>query len=388
MKTMKNKNIRILLFFFLGCTFIFFAHRGIFPGFVFKNNQSGSFNLLKTTIKLIQNDYVEEPDPQKTMEGAYKGLVDSLDVLSSYLVQEEIAKLTRLHSFPIYDSGLIVYKKYGSFPIIIGIKEGSAAEEAGLKEGDLLTSINGKPTVHWSMIETNLALKNTQAGDIEVEALRENKKLKFHLSPKPWGNPPLVLKAWNKTANILKILHFYPPAAQVFQKEILSSLKKSTKPLIIDLRNCAEGQLEEAIKILDTFIQVHRFGFLQQKDQSLQHLSCQAPVQIPDVLLIIWTNSATIGPAEIFAAGLQKYRNALVVGTSTPGLVGLQKFFPFNDGTGLLLTTATFQFSAEEKLWLKGLDPTIELDPTERNRSGYLQATQRLINQKINTPNP
>lgn len=387
MKILKNKKVRILIFFSLGCAFIFLAHRGIFPGFVFKNNQSGLFSLFQTTIKLIQNDYVEEPDPQRTLEGAYKGLIDSLDVLSSYLDQEEITKLSHLRSAPLYDSGLIVYKKYGSFPLIIGVREGSSAEEAGLKEGDLLTSINNQPTVHWSMVETNLALQDIRAKKIEVEVLRERKKIKVNLDLKPWGNPPLALKNLSKNTVLLKIFHFYPPAAKVFQEKIMPSLKKSAVPLIIDLRNCTAGEIKEALKVLNAFIQVKEFGYLRQKDQTIQSLSCPAPVQIPDRLLIIWTNAATIGPGEIFAAGLQKYRNALIVGVSTPGLVGLQKFFPLNDGTGLLLTTAVFQFP-QEKLWLKGVKPTIELDPQERNRENYLQATQRLINQKISNFHP
>ena len=382
MKVLTNKKIRLLLFFSLGCTFIFLAHRGIFPGFVFKNSQSGLFNLLQTTIKLIQNDYVEEPDPQKALEGAYKGLIDSLDVLSSYLDQEEITKLSHLRSSPLYDSGVIVYKKYGSFPIIIGIREGSSAEEAGLQEGDLLTSINSQPTVHWSMVETNLALQDTQAKNLEVEVLRESKKLKVTLALKPWGNPPLILQDLGKTTILLKIFHFLPPTASVFQEKISPLLKKSAIPLIIDLRNCAAGEIQEALKVLDAFIQVEEFGCLRQKDQTLQSLACSGPVQIPDRLIIIWTNAATMGAGEIFAAGLQKYRNALVVGVSTPGLVGQQKFFPLNDGTGLLLTTAVFQFP-QEKIWLKGVKPTIELEPQERKRENYLKATQRLLNQKI-----
>jgi len=385
---MNPKKIKIILFFLLTCTLIFFFHRGIFPGFVFKNNKSSDFNLFQTTIQLIQKDYVDEPDPQKAMGGAYQGLVDSLDVLSSYLSQASLQRLSLLKSDPIFDSGLIVYKRYGSFPLVIGIKDDSPAMEAGLKTGDLLTSINGQPTVRWSMTETNLALKDKKAQSVELDVLRQNTKLKFNLTLKRRENPPLKLSPLNKKTNNLQIRHFYSPVSQIFEQEILPGLSHSTKPLVIDLRNCSEGENSEAIKILDNFIQVNQVGFFQKKNQPFQYVSCPSPVKIPDIPLIIWTNQATIGPAELLAASLQKYRNALVVGTKTPGLVGQQRLFPFDDGTALLLTTAVFQFSKEEKFWLTGLHPTIELDPQERTPQDYIQATLRLINQNNDNPGP
>lgn len=383
---MNPRKIKIILFFLLACMFIFSFHRGIFPGLVFKNNKSSSFSLFQTTIRLIQKDYVDEPDPEKAMEGAYKGLVDSLDVLSSYLNQASLAKLSRIKSTPIYDSGLIVYKKYGTFPLVIGLKDGSPAMESGLKEGDLITSINGKPTVRWSMVETNLALKDTQPQTIELEVLRENKKLKFNLTLKSWGKPSLSLSSLNEQINLLKILHFYPSVSLTFKQEILPYLIRSTKPLVIDLRNCFEGKNEEAVKILDNFIQVNQAGYFQQKKHPVQYISCPTPAKIPDIPLVIWINQATIGPAELLAASLQKYRNALVVGTKTPGLVGQQKLFPLDDGTALLLTTTVFQFSNKEEFWLKGIKPTFELEPDERTRKDYIKATLRLINQNKYNP--
>jgi carboxyl-terminal processing protease len=95
--------------------------------------------------------------------------------------------------------------------------------------------------------------------------------------------------------------------------------------------------------------------------------------------LIVWTNQATIGPAEAVAAVLKAFKKVKVIGFQTPGLVSKQHFIPLGDGSGLLLTSAIFHLKKDKDFWEKGIEPDIKIDVEDMTSNAYLKATQKLL---------
>ncbi len=374
---MHSKKVRIVLLVLLFFSVVFFLERSIIP--VLSSGTPSSFNILLTALQLIRNDYVEEPNPRETMEGAFKGMVDSLDILSSYLDEEDMEKF-RLHSSGnLFETGIILYKRFGSFPVIIGIKEGSPAENESLKKGDLLSSIDDIQTVDMSMIEVNLALKNSQPTPVKLEIMKVNTKKEIEVQRTILHQKYFDFTSHTGTSGILKIHSFKKSFSDNIRAEIIPEIKDSSRPLIIDLRNCWEGEIEEALSFINIFLQADNIGFFRSKNQKAIPLSCPQPASLSLLPLIIWTNQATLGPAELAGIVLQEYRKATVVGTSTPGLIARQKLFPLQDGTGLLLTTSVYQLKPDQKFWMKGIEPSEEIVNSEASFQAYLEKTLNLI---------
>ncbi|MFQ5721869.1 MAG: S41 family peptidase, partial [Candidatus Aminicenantales bacterium] len=324
---------------------------------------------------LIRNHYVEEPNPSRTMEGAFKGLVDSLDVLSSYLDQEAAIRYRQQSQHRLYEPGLILYKSYGSFPQVLAVVANSPAEQQGFKVGDLIGAIDHQSTLTMSMLEANLKLKSNQATRVNLKVIRRNETLEVKVGRKLLYEKPFSYSLQKDTSGLLKIHHFYSPCLTLLQQEIVPRLAHQKKPLIVDLRNCWEGEIEKAQQFINIFIQDEKIGYLEKKDNTRQILSCSRPAELAELPLIIWTNQATLGPAEMVAAVLQAKKRAKILGLSTLGMVAEQSYFDLNDSSALVLVSGVFHLPSGYRLWKQGLKPDIELKREEQGFEAYLHKT-------------
>jgi len=377
---MKKKKTRvILLAVLISFAFFFLLERDFLPGISGKSLQQKGFEILEKIVNLIKDDYVDKPDPSKTMEGAFRGMVDSLDILSSYLNKPMVARHKLRKKNTLMESGIILYKKYGSYPLVIGLIENSPAEKKGIKIGQYISGLNGKSTLEMSMYEANLYLKDTKKSTIHLNILQSNEEKNITLERALLFKEPVSFAPENKTNGILKIHKLFSPAVSQIKKEILPQLKSINKPLIVDLRNCHEGEIEEARKFINVFLKSKKIGFFEKKNGKREIFSCPNGAEMERLPLIIWTNPATIGPAEVVAGVLQKYRKAKIIGFQTPGLIAKQNFYSLEDGSGLLLTSAVFQISPEEKIWGKGIKPDVKIECETRCTSTYLKESFKFL---------
>lgn len=376
--TMSKIKIAFITIGIAACLF-FLLERDFLPGLSKKDSPEDQLKLVGNAAFLIRDEYVEEPNPTITMEGAFRGLVDSLDVGSSYLNKEAMAKFDQRKGANLFEPGLVLYKSYGRFPVIIGIKENSPAEQSGIKVGDTLSAIEGKSTLAMSMLEANLFLKSSTAQPIKLKILQGNDTKNISLEKALLSEEVCEFEPAQDLSGILKINRFYPPCTQKIKKEFLSQLENRTKPLILDLRDCSEGEIEEAQSLLNIFLRRENIGYFEKKEGLRETLSLNDKPVLSQLPLIIWTNRATIGPSEVVAGVLKEYRGAKIIGLKTPGLVSQQELIPLEDGSGLLLTSAIFHLSEKKAIWNEGIDPDVEINMEALTYQSYLKETGKLL---------
>ncbi|MGD9346642.1 MAG: S41 family peptidase [Candidatus Aminicenantes bacterium] len=369
----------ILIPAFLALLLLILLEKNFLPGLSRKNSTDDQFKLVGSVAYLIRDEYVEEPNPSKTMDGAFRGLVDSLDPLSSYLDKNAVLKYEQRRDPNLKEPGITFYKTYGSFPVIIRIKENSPAEKAGLKLGESVSIINGRSTLPMSMVELNLLLKDKSTDPVMLKVLRGSGSDIVSLEREPIPAETFSYTASKGTSGILKILRLYPPCVTKMKEELLPTLKTKKKPLILDLRDCTEGDIEEAQKFLDIFVSDTDSGYFENGQGIRETLALQTAAELAELPLVIWTNQATIGPAEAIGAVLKTHKKVRVIGFQTPGLVSKQRFISLEDGSGLLLTSAVFHLNGDKDFWEKGIAPDIEIDSENITSGAYLEATQKLL---------
>ena len=164
------------------------------------------------------------------------------------------------------------------------------------------------------------------------------------------------------------------------EKNLIPRLQDTQKTIVVDLRNCAEGDLEEALRFTNLFLQERDVGRLEKKGGQNEILACPEPAPLADQPLILWINQATLGPAEMTTRVLQSMRNTKVIGHKTLGLAARQSFFPLSDGSGLVLTSAIYRPPDDHgELWQTGVTPDINLEAGAQSPDAYLEQTRKLI---------
>ena len=107
---MKSQRVRLILFSTgLGLCLFLILERSFLPGIPAQKPALKGFELLGTIARLVKDDYLEERDPVLTMEGACRGLVNSLDAVSSYLDRNISAKYVKRGSSDWADVGAVLY---------------------------------------------------------------------------------------------------------------------------------------------------------------------------------------------------------------------------------------------------------------------------------------
>ena len=267
------------------------------------------FDILDRAIEHIRDDYVNETDPLRTMEGAFRGLIGALDPASAYLSAELMTRASSPRLDRLFDIGLAAYKRPGAFPVVIAVVEGSPAEKAGIQPGDAVSAVDDRSTLIWSHNEFRFALKSAEPAPVKLRLIHENEtteKTVDRYAPYP------VAAAWTAepgTAGIVRIHHLFPGATDAFRSIVLPQVAGRKNTLILDLRGCREGEIEEARGLVNLFLKSPRAGTFEKKGGIKTVWACPAEPVLPAVPLVVWVDPATMGPAEI-AAGVLSGRSS------------------------------------------------------------------------------
>lgn len=369
----------ILLTVILGLSLVFLLEMTYLRGVAGGSPAPKNLYLLEAVIRLVRNDYLEEKDPVQTVDGSFRGLVNSLDGISSYLDADNTARFREQQTGPLNGPGLVIFKRYGAFPQIYGIIEGSPAEKQGLELGDLLTEIDGKSTPAMSLTEVNLRLCDKGELPLDLKILREEKTIDVQVARVPLFSEAVVHAKQEGTSGILSIPRLSGPCVSEIKAKVVPRLRAGEKPLIIDLRNCAEGDFEEARQFVNLFLKAESLGYFEKKGAPKEILACPEEPLLAKLPLIVWTNQGTMGPAEAAAGILKEFGRAKVVGLATPGLAARQAQFPLEDGSSVILTSGVFCLNSGLQLWGRGVEPDVEVELEDQSFQSFLKKTLSLL---------
>ena len=374
-----KKTKAILLTVLFSLSLVFLLEMTYLRGLSARSTPPKNLYLLEAVIRLIRNDYLEEKDPLRTVDGSFKGLVNSLDGLSSYLDAENTARYLGQKGVPLKGPGIVVFKRYGAFPQVTGIIGSSPAEKQGLLIGDLVTEINGKATPAMSLVEVNLRLYDKDELPLGLKVLREEKTIDVNVDRVILFPGPVTHSNQEGTSGILSLARMSFPCVSEIKTKILPGLRAGKKPLIIDLRNCADGDFEEARQFINLFLKTESLGYFEKKGAAKEVLASPEVPLLATLPLIVWTNQGTLGPAEAVAAVLKEFGRAKVVGLATPGLAAKHEHFPLEDGSSVLLTSGVFCLNSGVQLWGRGVEPDERVDVDDQSFQSFLKKTQPLL---------
>ncbi len=362
---------------FLAAALFFILQMGFLPGGHGAPAPKG-FELLDSLMRLVRNDYLEERDPVQTAEGTYRGLVNSLDPLSAYLTKDLLASYkarTGMETEP----GVVVLKRYAGFPQVMAVVEKSPAEALGIKTGDLLSAIGGRNTLSMSLAEVKLLLRGTNDEPVRLRVLRGGETLELSVPRALLFPAPFTFARADGKPAVLRVHRFASSLVSDLRRDVVPDLKRRKTPLVLDVRSCQDGELEEARKFVNLFAKTADAGHFESLGGAKETISCPDEPELGAIPLVVWIDAGTAGPAELAAGILQEVRKTKVVGFATSGLVGRTTFFSLKDDSAVLLTSGVFSLPSGRKLWDEGVRPDVAIPIDKLNEKSYLEKTIPLL---------
>lgn len=316
-------------------------------GGVHASNNDGAYRQLEVyseVLSRVQSEYVEEPNIPKVTDGALHGLLESLDSNSSYLTPDDYKAFKDHKSQGKGDIGAVVSKRFG-YADVVAVLPDSPAEKAGIEQTDIFEKIEGKSTRDMSLQEIRNALSGAPGTSVNAEVVHgrqpaEPEKISITRAIVPI--PAVADKMMEADIGYVKAEALTKGKAQDISGKIKALEKAGAKKILLDLRDCAEGDESEGIAVANLFLNHGTITYLQGQKFPRQTFNADPAKAITNLPLAVLVNRGTSGAAEIVASAILENARGDVVGDKTFGDGSVAKTFELPDGGALILSIAKY----------------------------------------------
>gem|GEM_PF-516450 len=316
-------------------------------------------------------------------EKYFNCLLASLDPHSSYLTPEAYRELQVSTKGTFAGLGIEISIKDGILTVVSPIED-TPAFRAGIKAGDQILQIDGKPTKDLTIMDSVKLMRGQKGTRVTLTIARQGVAELMQITI--MRDVIMVRSVRSRTlANgygYIRITQFQEKTSEDFGKALESLRSESggtLKGLILDLRNDPGGLLNSAISVASRFVDTGMIVYTQGRDRhansQYQALKIGKEPGYPIVLLI---NRGSASASEIVAGALQDHRRAIVLGTQSFGKGTVQSILPFDD-SAIRLTTANYYTPNGRSIQQIGIVPDIPIEQDFPSDEAAIAFAQRLL---------
>ncbi|NPA57799.1 MAG: S41 family peptidase [Aquificae bacterium] len=381
----------------LGILFIFVA------GLMFGINAKTKNDQLKEDLellgiytdvfKLVKEIYVEPVESKKLIYGSLRGMMNSLDPYSAFFPPEEYKEFTTETHGEFGGLGIEITMENHKLIIVAPIED-TPAWKAGLKPGDIIMEIDGKPTDKMSLMQAVKLMRGKPGTKVTLTIWRKGVEKPFKVT---------ITRAIIKIRSVktkelengkigyIRLTQFQENSAADFRKALEKF--KDKDGIIIDLRNNPGGLLSTAVRIADMLLKkgdliVYTKGRTPRSNE--EFFSQMRPVIPLDVPIVVIVNKGSASASEILTGALRDNKRALAVGDKTFGKASVQTLIPLPDGSGIKITTAHYYTPSGKLIMDKGITPDIVVHMTQEEEMERLKAEReaKIHGKKVKVEDP
>ena len=310
--------------------------------------------------------------PKELVEKALDSLTASLDPHSAYLNKEEFRESFVRTKGEFGGLGIEITMEDGLIKVISPI-EGTPAERAGLKAGDLISHVDGEPVKGKTLIQAvrkmrgrpgtqiTLMIKRKGRNDFLVTIIRDVIKVKA--------------VRWRIEDDIgyVRVARFTEQVKTGIEKaftDIHDKLGSRLAGVVLDLRNNGGGLLDQSLQLADDFLEEGEIVSIRGRNPGNTRSHKAEPGDLAQgVPMVVLINAGSASASEIVASALQHHRRATLMGGRSFGKGSVQTILPLPVEGGLKLTTALYYSPSGQTIQARGVEPDIFINPAEEVKS-------------------
>src|SRR5688572_7533553 len=330
-----------------------------------KDDTYQHLRVFEDVVSLVLNNYVEPVDVRDAMGGAMRGLADSLDPESAYLTPELVRSRESNDPGGPAEVGLDVTRQY--YLRVVSARDGSPAAKAGIRAGDFIRAIDGRPTRDISAYEGSRLLRGSVGSKVSLLVIRGNAAdpHMVDLIRERVAGPDLTTRMADPTTGYVRVVQFSADSAARLKQAFDALAKTGASRYVIDLRGTSRGDLDEGVEAARVFVKggtlAIRLGRADQREP-IPAQPADGVVTAPVALLV---DIGTAGAAEVFAAALDGNGRADMIGTNTLGRAARQRLVKLPDQSGLWITNQRYLTPAGTPIHETGLVPDVVVELSE-----------------------
>ena len=303
---------------------------------------------LNSVLRLVRDNYVEEPNVSKMLDGAIQGMLEELDPHSVYITADEQKKITERFRGEFEGVG-IQFAIQNKWITVISPIPGTPADRLGVRAGDRIIKINNVSAYGISNDQVFEKLRGPAGTTVDVTIARPGltEPLEFTITR---GKIPIFsvdasLMLPDNETGYIRINQFTQTTDHEVKAAVDSLKSVGMKRLLLDLRGNPGGYLDQAWKVADLFMPragmmlVYTKGRVERSNQEFVSTGRGAKDDFPLIVLI---NHGSASASEIVSGAIQDHDRGLIVGEVSFGKGLVQTPYNLPDGSAVRITTARY----------------------------------------------
>lgn len=301
-------------------------------------------------LAMVEDHYVGSIDNEEMTEHAIEGMLHTLDPHSNYLDPESFSEMRDEQRGRFHGLGIQITKRGADKPLtIIAPIDGTPAQRAGLQSGDIISKIEGQPTIDLTVQEAVRRLKGDKGTKVTITIQRPGLEEAFDVTLERDEIPIESIRVAyliQPSVGLIRIGNFTTTTADELDKAIDKLRTQGMTRLVLDLRGNPGGLLEQAVQVAERFVPggklvVYTRGRVAGSNQDFVAKSGRPRLDLPLVVLV---DRSSASASEIVSGAIQDHDRGLVVGETTFGKGLVQRVIPLQVGGGAALAITTAKY--------------------------------------------
>ncbi len=338
-----------------------------------KSSVYEQLDLFGDIFERIRSDYVEEVSETDLIQSAIDGMLTSLDPHSSYLPPDDFDDMRVQTKGEFGGLGIEVTQEDGFVKVVAPIDDTPAAR-AGIEAGDLITHVDGDSVLGLTLNDAVDLMRGPVGSEITITILREDEDEPFDV--KIVRETITIAAVRSRTEDnvvVLRLTTFNEQTYPDLEEQLAAEVEKlggmeNVTGFVIDLRNNPGGLLNQAISVVDAFLESGEIVSTRGRDPRDAERYNATPGDLTEGKpIVVVINGGSASASEIVAGALQDHKRAVIVGTKSFGKGSVQTIMPVQGDGAMRLTTARYYTPSGRSIQALGVAPDIivEVRPIE-----------------------
>ncbi len=338
---------------------------------------------LQQTYDALRTNFDGEIDTNKLIEGANKGMVDSLgDQYTVYMNAKESTQFDNNLTGNIGGGIGIEVGMRNEVPTVVRVLKDNPAEKAGVAVGDIITKVNDDATTGKTLDEVVGKIRGEEGTSVKITVTRSGSEKTFAITRDKVNNPSAYGEVKGKTG-IMTISRFDDQTGSLARAVAQEFKARGVKSIVLDLRGNGGGYVTAAQSVAGIWLDRQLVVTEKTGNVVADELKSTGSPILAGMPTVILVNESSASASEIVAGALRDHKVATLVGVTTFGKGSVQKLMDLSGGATLKVTIARWYTPAGVNISEKGITPDQRVDRTiediNANRDPQLEAALKAV---------